>query len=341
MSPDRDSGRRESEEPETDGYEVDARRSIFSALWFRALLVVLVLGVIAAVGVPYLLDVTTQPVKTPAVKWTAAAPTPAAPPAVVPPPAPVPAPAVAAPAVAAPAVAAPKSPATVTPRSAEPVPAQPQPTPTAVTKVAEAPRQAAKETPKETPKRTAATAGSKSTAAKPLSPASAGGSYWVQVGAFKDPDTAKRLAVRLGEQGFRAEQSTTTKGGGAPPRAPAPAAAASNRYNVLVSGASAADVDAKLAGKGKTSESTAGGVVVQPSLPLREAIALARDLADAGFSVQVRRTAGPAPRADVAGSGETLHRVRVGGFADRAAAGAALKGLQAKGFTPFIARENP
>jgi cell division protein FtsN len=336
MSPDRDSGRRDGVEPETDGYEIDARRSIFSAFWFRALLVVLVLGVIAAVGVPHLLDVTTQPVKTPAVKWTAAAPMPAAPPAVVPPPAPVPAPA-----VPAPAVAAPKSPATVTPRSAEPVPAPPKPTPIVVTKVAEAPRQAAKETPKETPKQTAATAGSKSTAAKPLSPASAGGSYWVQVGAFKDPDTAKRVAVRLREQGFRAEQSTTTKGGGAPPPAPAPAAAASDRYNVLVSGASAADVDAKLAGKGKTSEITAGGVVVQPSLPLREAIALARDLADAGFSVQVRRTAGPAPRADVAGSGETLHRVRVGGFADRAAAVAALKGLQAKGFTPFIARGNP
>jgi len=337
MSPDRDSGRREGEEPEIEGYEVNAGRSIFSALWFRALLVVLVLGVIAAVGVPYLLDVTTQPVRTPTAKWTAAAPTPAvltASPAVVPPPAPVPVP------TTPPAVTAPKSPATTPPRSADPVPAQPKPT--VVAKVVEPPRQAAKETPKDTTKRTAASTAGKP-AAKPVSPASAGGSYWVQVGAFKDSDTAKRLAARLGEQGFRAEQSTTTKGGGAPSASvpSVPPAPASDRYNVLVSGASAAEVDAKLAGKGKTSESTEGGVVVQPSLSLREAIALARDLADAGFNVQVRRTAGPVPRAAAAGRGETLHRVRVGGFADHAAAVAAMKALQGKGFTPFIARGNP
>src|SRR5712691_10161069 len=112
MSPNRDSGRREGDEPEIAGDEVDARRSIFSALWFRALLVVLVLGVIAAVGVPYLLDVTTQPVRTPTAKWTAAAPTPAVPaasPAVVPAPAPAPV------STAAPAVTAPKSATTAPP----------------------------------------------------------------------------------------------------------------------------------------------------------------------------------------------------------------------------------
>jgi len=219
------------------------------------------------------------------------------------------------------------------------VPAPPKPTPARVTKALEAPREAAKEAPRETPKRTVASAASKPGAAKPSSPEAAAGPYWVQVGAFKDPDTAKRLAARLREQGFRVEQSITAKGVGAP--APATPAAPGDRYNVLVSGASAADVDAKLAVKGMTSESTAGGVVVQPSLPLREAIALSRDLADAGLSVQVRRAGGPAPRAGDTGSGETLHRVRVGGFADRDAAMTSLKKLQAKGFTPFIARGNP
>src|SRR5437660_8719160 len=37
-------------------FEDEGRRSIFSALWFRAILVVVVLGVVAAVAVPYLLE---------------------------------------------------------------------------------------------------------------------------------------------------------------------------------------------------------------------------------------------------------------------------------------------
>jgi len=334
MSPDRDSERPESQEPETNEYEVDARRSIFSVLWFRALLVVLVLGVIAAVAVPYVRDVTTQPAKTPPASLTVAAPAPAASPP------PAPAPARAAP---APTVTAAPAPATATPPAAVPVPAPPKPAPARMTKASDAPAEAAKDAPKETPKRSGASAAGKPAAAKASSPAAAPGPYWVQVGAFKDPDTAKRLAAELRGQGFRVEQSTTTTGGGAPAAAPptVPPESPSDRYNVLVSNASAADVDAKLAAKGMTSESTAGGVVVQPSLPLREAINLSRALSDAGLSVQVRRAGEPAPRAEGAENRGTLHRVRVGGFADRAAAVVALKGLQAKGFTPFIARGKP
>ena len=325
MSPDRDSGRREDQEPEPDEYEVDARRSIFSALWFRAVLVILALGVIAAVAVPYMREVTTQPAKTPAATRTAATPVSA------PAPAPVSAPAPTTP----PAVTAPISPTAPASPVAAPAPAPPKPTPAGVTKIVETPPEAVKEAPKATSKRTGATAASKAAAPKSSISAPASGPYWVQVGAFKEPGTAKRVAARLREQGFHVEQSTTTKGEGAPPAAP------SDRYNVLVSNAAAADVSAKLAVKGMTSESTAGGVLVQPSLPLREAIVLSRDLAEAGLSVQVRRTAGPAPRAEGASSGETLHRVRVVGFADRAAAAGALKALQAKGFTPFIGRGNP
>src|SRR2546422_7838704 len=42
-------------------FEDEGRRSIFSALWFRAILVVIVLGVVAAVAVPYVLEIANQP----------------------------------------------------------------------------------------------------------------------------------------------------------------------------------------------------------------------------------------------------------------------------------------
>lgn len=322
MSPDRDSERPESQEPEIDEYDVDARRSIFSVLWFRALLVILVLGVIAAVAVPYVREVTTQGAKTQSASVPEASPPPA------------PAPAGATP---TPTATAAPSPVTATPSTAAPAPAPSNPA-TAGTKAFEASAEAVKEAPKETSKRTETSATSKPAVAKPSSSAAASGPYWVQVGAFKDSDTAKQLAARLREQGFRVEQSTTVAGRAAP--AAAPSESASDRFNVVVSNASAADVNAKLVGRGMTVESTAGVVVVQPSLPLRQAINLSRDLSEAGLNVQVRRVAGPAPRADAGGSGATLYRVRVGGFADRDAALAALKGLQARGFTPFIGRGN-
>jgi cell division septation protein DedD len=166
------------------------------------------------------------------------------------------------------------------------------------------------------------------------------------VGAFKDAETAKRIAARLREQGFRVEESSTSSAGAgaAAPRASVTPPSA-DRYDVVVSGASAADVEPRLAPKGLKGETTANGVVVRPSLALREAVALSRDLADAGLSVQVRRIGGPAPApapapaaATIPAAGQTLYRVRVGGFADRAAAVDAVKQLEDKGFKPFIAR---
>jgi hypothetical protein len=181
-------------------------------------------------------------------------------------------------------------------------------------------------------------------AAKPgPAKAASGGPYWVQVGAFKDAETAKRLAARLREQGLRVEESTTTSGTSRSASAPAASPRTADRYDVLVSGASAADIDAKLTPKGLKGESTANGVVVRPSLALREAVTLSRDLADAGLSVQVRRIGGPAPAsAPAAGApaATTLHRVRVGGFPDRAAAVDAMKRLEGKGLKPFLARGN-
>ena len=48
-------------------FEDEGRRSIFSALWFRAILVVVVLGVVAAVAVPYVLELANQPPPKPTV----------------------------------------------------------------------------------------------------------------------------------------------------------------------------------------------------------------------------------------------------------------------------------
>ena len=50
----------------------------------------------------------------------------------------------------------------------------------------------------------------------------------------------------------------------------------------------------KLYAKGLSTEPARDGVVVKPSLPLRDAIALSKDLAAEGLKVQVRRSGGPA-----------------------------------------------
>lgn len=193
----------------------------------------------------------------------------------------------------------------------------------------------------------------------PVAPAPAAGTkaveerYWVQVGAYKDAEIARRVAARLREQNYPVFESVLTRGaaGGPPPVAPAPAAVApsagkSDRYEVLVSGPSQADVDAHISAKGLAARSTPEGAVITPSLPLSDAVALARDLSGSGITVRVRRVgaaepvpAGPAAPASKAGAaGETLYRVRVGGYADRAAAMAILEELESKGYKPFLGR---
>jgi hypothetical protein len=73
-------------------------------------------------------------------------------------------------------------------------------------------------------------------------------------------------------------------------------------------------------------------------------VALSKDLAVDGLKVQVRRagTAPATPRttgeASAPAGGDTLHRVSVGGFPDRATAVATLKELEAKGYKPFLTR---
>jgi cell division septation protein DedD len=335
MSPDRDV-RPGDEDPGLDAYDDEEPRSIFSALWFRGLLAVLVLGVLVAVAVPYVLDFATTPALKP--KSPTAAPLVASP-------APAPSPAPSAAAGSLPVASATATAAPVPAPAETAAPAPLKAAPTAQTPQAPAKARAeravvakAVEAPKPAPKAPAA----KSEPDKAAAATATGGPYWVQVGAFKDPDVAKRVASRLREQGLRVGESTTTLPAARPAAAaPGASTAPGDLYDVLVTGAPAVDIEAKLTPKGFTGQSAENGVLVRPSLALRDAVALSRELSDGGLSVQVRRVSStPPPPAVVPETGRatTLHRVRVGGFPDRATAMTAMKQLEEKGYKPFIAR---
>ncbi|MEX2147388.1 MAG: SPOR domain-containing protein [Candidatus Rokuibacteriota bacterium] len=213
-----------------------------------------------------------------------------------------------------------------------------------------------------TPKTASASApaGTRPATTKPAAPRQAragsappapAGPYWVQVGAFKDEETAKRLAASLRAQNFKVAEVIGTAAAPAAAPAPAPAAApaGTDQYDVFVTGLPPAELTTRLTAKGLAAETSGAGVVIRPSLPLRDAVALSKDLAVEGFKVQVRRAGGEAARASArppapaaatatATAGDGLYRVRVGSFAGRPAAVAALRELQAKGYKPFIAR---
>jgi cell division septation protein DedD len=395
VSPERDDP---TAEQEYELYEDVPPRSIFAAPWFRVVLVVIVLGVIGAVAVPYVLDWMNPP-PPPRSAMTAKSPmvvtpsgdTPADKPSseksaseksasdkkdstLVPVPAPSP---VTPPLTAAPprsessseskSAAPTAKPATGPRPMAKAAPPEPKPpTPPAEPKsksamaVTDSPAKPSAAKPETTAKSepTPATAtrpsAPRQAAAKATTPApAAGGSgpYWVQVGAFKDPETAKRVATKLRDENFKVEESLRRAGGTAPaatpPAAKAPAAATgSDQYDVFVTGMSVEELNRRLAGKGLAAETSGSGVVIKPSLPLREAVALSKDLAVEGFKVQVRRAgsapsaAAPAPATPPAPpeGGQALHRVRVGAFADKAGALAAARELEAKGYKPYIAR---
>ncbi len=385
----------ENDEQDLETYEEDSPRSIFSALWFRALVVVLVLGVVAAVAVPYVLDVmTTQTARpTVAIRPTASPPPTAAPPQPAPtaqaaPPAatapgPVPAAEPPKPEATKPDASKPEPPK---PEAAKPEPAKPQmpkPEPAHPLPVKpEGPRAVATKPggpakPGEAlvavepaqpgpaaraPAAAASTGGSKpagpprvaaappapreSLSPRPVVRSASGAAYWVQVGAFKNATRARRLADKLREQNFTVEQSVRTRRVTSA-KASGPVLGAADRYNVFVSGLAPTELTAKLGAKGHTAQPVAGGVMVTPTMPLREAVMLSKDLASEGLKVQVRRVAtpggagsGPSPSASPSGVDQVIHRVRVGAFADRAAAVAAAKALEAKGFKVYIARGN-
>jgi cytoskeletal protein RodZ len=369
VSPDRDDP---IDDQDHELYEDLPPRSIFAATWFRVVLVVIVLGVIGAVSVPYVLDwMNPAPSRTAAGKSSPSMPTEGAPPS---PAAPLPGdkpsdrppteqPAserlsldkkdsTAVPTPTTPEKSEPKPDATSTPKAADPrmmakaVPTEPKaPTPS-TSKSATAVDPAKGDGAPATATKPSAARQAAAKATTPTAPA-AGGSYWVQVGAFKDAGSAKRLAAKLREENFKVEQSFKRAGGtaaAAPPAAKAAATSSSSeQYDVIVSGMSGDELNRRLASKGLSAEPAGSGVVVKPSLPLRDAVALSKDLAVEGFKVQVRRTGGapnaPAtPPPAVTDDGPAVHRVRVGAFADRTAAQAAARELEAKGYRPFIAR---
>jgi cell division protein FtsN len=159
--------------------------------------------------------------------------------------------------------------------------------------------------------------------------------YWVQVGAFRDADVAKQVAAKLRERDFRVVESTITRNGSVARRA----VTTGERYEVVVAG-SKDDLAARLAPRGLSVDPMKDGVRVRPMLPLRDAVALSKDLAGAGFKVQVKRAtaeAAVAPRAPEVADGVTWYRVRVGPFPERASAQETLQKLTDRGYTPYIA----
>ena len=306
-------------------FEDEGRRSIFSALWFRAILVVVVLGVVAAVAVPYVLELANQPPSKPTIGArpetpppASSATTPVSPPMTEKPP------------------AVEKPPATERPAPAPPPTMAAPERPAAGRKTDASKSTVAKEQSASRPTKATAT----NDAAAPA------GAYFVQVGAFRSQESAKRLATRLRELKYNVEESSTSgtqsgRSDAASPRSGA-APAGSDRYDVYVTGGAPGDITAKLTAKGLTAEPSSGGVVVKPSLPLRDAVALSKDLAVDGLKVQVRRASASAPAPSAGGAamsgGDSLYRIRVGPFDDRAAATSTLRELEQRGYTPFIAR---
>ncbi len=297
--------------PTDDRDDLEQPRSILSAMWFRVVLVILVLGVIAVLAVPHVLDmVNAPPTRQAASVKLAPGPTPAPPPAQ---PSPPPAEQVAPPSVAP------------TPSVSVPPPETAKPTGDP----------AAKRPPAMEPTEPA----SKALEARGADKASRG-AYWVQVGAFRHAATAQRLAERLRAENYSVTESVRRTGA---PAKSAPTSEAGDRYNVFVSGMAPSDLTARLGAKGLNADMVAGGAVIKPSLSLREAVALSRDLSADGLQVQVRRAgrgeaSGVAP--STAAGGEAYHRVRVGSFPDRATALGVAKELEGKGYKPYIARGN-
>ena len=338
---------------EHDLFDETAPRSIFAATWFRAVLVLIVLGVIGAVAVPYILDAMNAPRPSATAKLPTPMPQPSKP-------APPPPPAVTPPATPS----APPGPTAVTPTApptAAPAPSSAKPAPIAVTPTPAPPTpidkpsetkdaMVAATTPAETSKaepktRPAAT----KPAVKTAKPATGGRQWFVQVGAFKDAGTANKVAAKLRDEKYTVEESlrsgstaTVAKTTTTAPTAPS---SGGDHYDVIITGQSPAEINKRLAAKGLAAEAVANGAVVKPSLPLRDAVALSKDLAVDGLKVQVRRVGGSATSTAKSSSGatasagaDTLHRVSVGGFADRATAMATLKELEAKGYKPFLTR---
>jgi hypothetical protein len=407
------------DEQDDDTFEDEPSRSIFSATWFRALIVFIALAVIAVVALPYALEWANPPAKTrgitkgtrpPAVETPTppsapvSGPVPvvvtpkpdSAPPAsgnateprvvssipgaseAPPPTTPTPhaqgAPADTArvPSAATPPVTPPGAVgANEPPKALEPAGTteHPKPTPparsTETPRIAERPRTIdlpkASDAPATADSATALSARQAAEAAKVPEPSrpdaprvaavprapekvkkNEAGPFWIQVGAFRDAETAKRVAEKLREEQFPVPEPEKMAAAAPTVAKSEPASTPSaDRYDVFVSGTAASELNTRLESRGVTADAVAGGAVLKPSQPLADAVALAKELSGDGLRVQVRRASGTprsAGAATPATEATTLYRVRVGSYADRTTALAALHDLEAKGYKPFLAR---
>jgi cell division protein FtsN len=145
------------------------------------------------------------------------------------------------------------------------------------------------------------------------------GQYWVQVGAFREEGNAQRLAATLRSRTLHVEVARVER-----------VAAGGDRHQLLVTGSSL-DAVARAIGNGRTARAVAGGIAVEPALPLKEAVALSRRLAADGLAVKIQRVAGQ-------GAEAAQHLVRVGAFPTRARAGEARRELAAQGIAGFVTR---
>jgi cell division septation protein DedD len=338
---------------EDDEQDEISRRSIFSAGWFRALLVLTVLAIVVVVSLPYLLN-WLEPTPPPPAKTQAKSGVPPPGPVGAPPagstPAPTQIPAPAAPsakaegpkpAPAAPALAAPspaERPIGTAPLPVVPAPAAPaaksgpvaQPAPVVKPAPAAQPAPTGQPAPAaraEAPK--SAPAPKRTGAAESPSP----GGYWVQVGAFLEEKNAEALAKQLRGESFRVQVSAVTRGG-AP--GPAPAKGSGGQNQLFITGSTPDAVNAALKGKG-TAQAVKGGLQVNPSFDLETAMALSSSLKKDGFKVVIQRAKGAAPKTAAVG-GQTYHVVWVGGYPDRTKAQQARGELEAKGHPGFLTR---
>jgi cell division protein FtsN len=366
--------------PEHELYDETPPRSIFAATWFRALLVLVVVVVVGAISAPYIFDAMNPSAKSTlasrGVATSTLADTPAPSPAASAPPAPPP---TVAPPSAMSTQAEPPDRSSVSDKqpstdklpadkvvSADRVASGDKPAPADKPAMAEtqANKSAADKAADKNDAAKSDTAPTKRIAARSATaaaPTPSSGDWWVQVGAFRDEATANKLTARLRAQNYTVEQlrsggagiaKTASVDTSAPAASAAPTGAAptgGDQYDVYVSGASTSELNTRLAAKNLAAQPSGTGSVIRPSLPLRDAVALSKDLAVDGLKVQVRRAASSgtpaspasAKRAPAASAGDTLYRVRVGAFPDRVTALTTLKELEAKGYAPFIARGAP
>lgn len=338
---------------EEDEQDEIARRSIFSAGWFRALLVLTVLAIVVVVSLPYLLnwlEPTPGPPTRPQAKVSEQAPPPASTPpsasapSEVKPSTPPAAPAPATPAPAPKSAAPPAAPAPATPAPAEPPKTAQAPTPAAPPPAAPVPSSPAAKPEPATKPETAKAEMPKTSAKRSAPPegGSAGGGYWVQVGAFVEEKNAEALSKQLKGQNFPVTISRISRGGSAPTPAASPTkpAASGAQNQLFITGSTADAVNAALKGKG-TAQAVKGGLVVNPPYDLETAMSLSSALKKEGFKVVIRRAkAAPAaaPPSNGGGGGTTYHVVRVGGYPDRAKALQVRSELEAKGHPGFLAQ---